>query len=222
MTEGTDSASGGFLQPQQSALLEDDALDDFLQMLVAGITGLPGAMVRPRWQTQEPILPPIDTDWSAIGIVSRDGDTYSTEWHEGGGPTSDIGNYEIGASPIGGALSPGASGPASSSIIRHETLNIVATFYGPNCQGNAALLRDGLGLAQNREVLFLARMGLQEIGQLARGPELVKGNWLGRVDLPFSIRRAIVRNYAILNLRQLQGTLATDAEASVALTTPAA
>lgn len=195
----TDSATGGYLLPQQDpSPLEDDALDDFLQEVVVGITGLPGAMVRPRWQDQEPILPPQGTDWAAIGIMSRDGDTYSTEMHD-------------------------PSGDGSDNIIRHETLNVVATFYGPNCQGLGALLRDGLGLAQNRERLFSAQMGLRAIGQLARSPELVKGNWLGKTDLPFSIRRVIVRNYPVLNLRQLNGGLNTDNGAPpITLTTPKA
>ena len=193
-----DSATGGFLQPGLSVLLEDDELDDFLQALVVGISGLPGPMVRPRWQEQEPNLPPEGTDWAAIGVMTREGDTYSVEHHEPG--------------------SPGV--PPSSDIIRHETLNVVATFYGPNCQGNGALFRDGLGLAQNREVLFAAQMGLRSIGQLGRNPEMVKGKWLGKADVPFSIRRAIVRNYPVLNIRQLQGTLNTDDGAPpIALTT---
>lgn len=183
-----DSATGGYLLPNPSPPppLEDDALDDFIQGFVVGITGLAGALVRPRWQVEPPNLPDETVSWAAVGIIRREGDTYSAEQHI-------------------------PDGNGSTNLIRHETLDVLATFYGPNAQANGALLRDGLGLAQNREQLFLNGMGLVSIGQLMKGPELIKSKWYPKADLPLAIRRVILRNYPILNLESAGITLETEA-----------
>src|SRR4051812_9766277 len=53
-----DSSTGGYLSPVvASSALQDAALDALLQQMVAGITGLPGNMVRPRWQPVTPKQP---------------------------------------------------------------------------------------------------------------------------------------------------------------------
>jgi hypothetical protein len=194
----SDSSTGGYLAPALSpGPLEDDALDDFIQEFVVGITALDGQYVRPRWQPEPPNLPPEDVNWAAVGIASREGDTYSVELHDPAGDGADI-------------------------VIRHETLNILATFYGPASQAMAAKLRDGLGLAQNREPLFAQNMGLVSVGQLSRGPELVKNKWLPKVDLPFAIRREIRRCYPVLNLMSGQITLQADAGLDPITVTPTA
>jgi hypothetical protein len=158
------------------APLEDEALDDFLQQFVVGITGMPGTLVYPRWQEEPPNLPENGVDWAAIGVAEREGDTYGAEEHEADGVTY---------------------------VSRHETLDVQATFYGPNAQSNAALFRDGLMLSQNREVLFLAGMGLHDVGQLQRSGDLIKMRWLGTSELPFSVRRIIVRKYPIRDIASL-------------------
>lgn len=178
------SSTGGPLLPYPSpAPYEDDALDDFLQQFVVGITGMPGQWIFPRWQQEPPNLPDVNTDWAAIGVTDREGDTYGSEEHEADG---------------------------ISYITRHETLDIQATFYGPNAQANAALFRDGLCLAQNHEVLFLNGMGLVHLGQLQRSGDLVKMRWLPVAELPFSIRRIIVRAYPIRDVASLDLTVETE------------
>ena len=47
------SATGGYLAGQL-APLADDELDDAIQAAVASISGLPGDLVRPRWQPAGP------------------------------------------------------------------------------------------------------------------------------------------------------------------------
>src|SRR5574340_383319 len=80
------SATGGYLSPDASALpLEGDALDALLQGMVVGITGLPGAMVRPRWQSVVPKQPEPTVDWCAIGITTSDRTDYPVEEHDGTG-----------------------------------------------------------------------------------------------------------------------------------------
>ena len=52
-----DSSTGGFLLASSvNGDLNDNALIDFLQTVVVGITGFPGAMVRPR-QAEPPNIP---------------------------------------------------------------------------------------------------------------------------------------------------------------------
>lgn len=183
-----DSSTGGPLLPLAGDPLEDDALDDFLQRFIVGITGMPGDLVWPRWQPEPPNIPEWGVDWAAVGVTMREGDTYAVEAHEPDG---------------------------TSIVTRHETLDITCTFYGPHCQANAALLRDGLGLAQNREALFAVGAGLVDVGQLQRGGDLVKNRWMQTSELPFSIRRIINRVYAILDLVALDLTVQTEKVTSV-------
>jgi hypothetical protein len=179
-----DSSTGGPLLPLAGDPLEDDALDDFLQGFIVGITGMPGVAVWPRWQPEPPNIPEWGVDWAAVGVSMREGDTYAVEEHESDGVTI---------------------------VTRHETLDITTTFYGPNCQRNAALLRDGLGLAQNREPLFRNGMGLVGVGQLQRGGDLVKNRWMQTSELPWSIRRIINRTYPIRDIVALDLTVQTEA-----------
>ena len=64
-----DSSTGGYLSPVSSRPVEDDAFEDFIGNVVAGITGLARAMVRPRWQPKPP-HPAITINWCAIGITT--------------------------------------------------------------------------------------------------------------------------------------------------------
>ncbi len=168
------SATGGYLTPTVSpAPLEDELLANFIQEWVVGITGLAGQYVRPRWQAEPPNIPQSSVNWAAVGIVNRESDMYAVEQHLAGG---------------------------TSQIKRHEVMNILASFYGPAADSYAHLLREGMQLAQNREVLTKNNMGLVNSGEATTVPELVKERWLYRVDLPFSIRRQIIRTYSVLNL----------------------
>jgi hypothetical protein len=178
-----DSSTGGPLLPMAGDPLEDDALDDFLQGFVVGITGMAGTLIYPRYQDEPPNLPDWGIDWAAIGVVQRTGDTYAVEEHASDGV---------------------------SYVTRHETLDIACTFYGPHCQTNAARLRDGLGLAQNRELLMANGMGLVSVADLQRGGDLVKMRWLQTSELPFAIRRIVVRSYDIRDVVSLDATVQTE------------
>lgn len=182
----SDSSTRGFLAPAiEPAPLEDDALDDFLQAIVVGITGLSGTLVRPRYQKVTPNTPECDVDWAAIGVMHRRADTFAAELHEG-------------------------AGEGSSTMIRHEELDLLCSFYGPNAQAYGARLRDGISIAQNREELTRAGMGLVSVGDIVRAPDLLKNQWRNRGDLPLTIRREIRRVYPVLNLLSAGGTIATD------------
>lgn len=182
------SASGGYLRPINSEPAEDADLDDILQGVCKGITGIDGTLVRPRWQAEPPNLPSQDTNWAAIGVTKKPFDTYVAEIQDG---------------PEGG--------DGETILIRHESMEALVSFYGPNCQANASIFRDGLFIAQNREQLQANGIELVEVGDLARVPELIKNLWYDRCDLPFEVRRAVTRTYAVLNLLSAEGTVISGA-----------
>lgn len=177
------SASGGFLTPNLTpTVLEDDALVNFFQEWVVGLTGLTPANVRPRWQAEPPNIPADGINWAAIGIVRRSPDVFASEEHVATGPGYDV-------------------------LRKHEILHLICSFYGPNAETYSGTFRDGMQIAQNREILSLNRMGLVESGEPIVVPELLKEKWLYKTDLPFSIKREIIRNYAVQNVLSSQTSL---------------
>lgn len=181
-----DSSTGGYLTPATSpAPLEGQALNRFLQQVWVGITGLDGTLIRPRWQAEPPAIPPFGTDWMAFGITRRKGDTFTSTIHD---PT----------------------GNGNDSVYRQEMLDILCTFYGPDADNYASLLREGLFVAQNREVLQLNNFGLVEVGEAVAVPEIIKDRWTYRVDMRVTLRRSILRTYPVLNILSAEGTVDTD------------
>lgn len=181
-----DSSTGGFLLPNASpAPLEDAALADFLQQLIVGLTGLDGSLVRPRWQPQAPNIPENTTTWASIGVHDRDADTFAYEAHD---PTGDGQDF----------------------VQRHEELEVLCSFYGPQADNMASLVRDGLSLEQNRTYLKTQGMGLIGCGNARAFPEKINNLWYYRVDMKVDIRRAVTRSYKILNLLSAEGVIVTD------------
>lgn len=176
------SATGGFLAPVGQQQPHGDDFEDQIQAVVVGITGLPGDLVRPRWQPTPPTQPPADVDWAALGITDVDSDWDAVVTHDGAGQGVD-------------------------RLQRHETVDLLVSFYGPNGRAKAALLRDGLSISQNRETLFLANMGLRSVGRIITAPALVNEQWVARFDVAVSIRRRIDRTYSVLNLLRAQGAV---------------
>ena len=60
------------------------------------------------------------------------------------------------------------------------------------------------------EPLYLQRFAFVVSGDLLPVPSLLKQRWLYRVDLPLTIRRQIIRTYAVENLLGLTGEVVTD------------
>lgn len=194
------SATGGYLVPDSAIAppLEDDALDTFLHDFFQGVSGFAdGSLVRPRWQPDTPNLPDRSVDWFAFGVTKRPGDPFPALMHVdtlNGGQGADV-------------------------LTRNELLDVLLSFYGPNCQGVGSLVRDGLQVAQNMEVLYLAGMAMVEAKDLTKNPEIVKNQWLPRVDLPLIIRREVRREYPVLNLLSAQATLIAPAAPDHAIDT---
>lgn len=170
----TDSSTGGILTPNTPYPADDDALDAILQALVTGITGLDPTAVRPRWQPNVPKVLNPSGNWCAIGVMSSTPD--DGPWI-GYDPANNVGPY-----------------------VRHEQLEVVATFYGPLAKTNAAILRDGLAVPQNTESLRAQDMAYVSTGAIHTAPELVNQQWVRRQDMGITLRRKVSRTYQIHNI----------------------
>lgn len=177
---GNTSQTGGPLAPTDPlALLADPGLTDFFQEWVVGITGMPGDMVRPRWQPAPPNQPPASATWCALGVVGRTQEAgFPATVHDGAG----------------------AGGLGVDEQQRHETLDFLASFYGPAGADMAGTFTSGAYVSQNSEPLLLAGMGLVDVGDITVLPDLTNGKWVQRADVPFRIRRVIRRVYPVRNL----------------------
>lgn len=185
------SSTGGYLSPTSTTLpLEGDALQDFIHDVVVGITGLDPKLVRPRWLSEPANIPDAGVAWCAVGVLTRPSDTFPYQKS-----VNDDGNV------------------GSVELQRHERLNIIASFYdlgsGGKADGLAALLRDGFSVSQNREQLQLNGWAFVSCEEPTPVPSLLKERWLYRCDLPFQLRRAIVRTYPIENLLSAEGVIET-------------
>lgn len=175
----TTSATGGYLT---TALPDNVALRRFFQGLIKGITGLPGPMVRPRWQANPPPMPSIDTNWCSFGITAR---------------APDASAY----------VSPAEE---NARIVRHEDLEIVCSFYGPAGEGYAEILRDGMQVSQNREPLLIASMGFKSNTGLTHVPEQHNDRWYERCDITLTISRETGKVYEILCFTGAIGAIITE------------
>lgn len=183
------STTGGFLTPGPvPAPLEGQALLDFLQVWIVGLTSLDGTLVRPYWQGEPPVIPQSGTAWCAFRVDSRPSDEYPYVYRT----QADDGDH----------------------LQRHETLAMHAIFYDTGSGGQAdalaGLLRDGSAIAQNREYLVNAGMGLVRAGAPTPVPVLLKSLWQYRVDIEVVIRRQIDRVYPVESLVGAEGTVNTD------------
>ena len=180
-----DSTTYGYLGPIPGgpAPLQDDSWDDFLQAVLTGVSGYDPTMVRPRWQVVPANIPAFGTDWMTFGIA-----TTTPDWD----PV--IVHYD---DPTGGY----------DLLQDQETAELACIFYGPNCEGYASVLRRGLFLDQNRAVFRANSVALVECGPFTHAPELVKQQWLPRVDMTITLRRAVRYHYNVKTILRAQGTI---------------
>ena len=171
-----DSASAGPLSPTGDPVPYDEDLVDALQPLFVGISGLPGAMFRPRWQPDDvPNLPEAHDDWAALGVSRTRTDTFAYVAHV-------------------------ASGAGYDYLQRSEEIDLLLSFYGPRARANAERTRDGLSVAQNLAPLAAMNVGLVGVGDSVPLPALLHGKWQRRVDLTVTLRRCVERRYGVLTV----------------------
>jgi len=197
-----DSTTGGPLLPDASpAPLEGQGLNRFLSGWVAGITGLSGNLIRPRWQPfpADPPAPvpgsgptPGAVIWAAVGVTTR----------------RKLGFPQVILDPAAGG------GLGEATLFQQEQLELLCSFYDQGVSGDAdsyaSTLRDGALLGQNNEALFLAGFGLIDVGDIVPLPTLLKDRWYYRADLSITLQRQIQRTYPIRTLITAGGTIDTD------------
>lgn len=182
------SATSGYLTPV-AAVTDGATLGDIIQAFIVGVTALPTDMVRPRWQQIPPNMPDFSVDWCTYGIVDRQSDTFPVVWHT---PNQ------------------------ADVVIKNQTLDMMISFYGPNAESYADILRDGVMVAQNREQLKVSDLNVASVGNVTAVPDLLNNQWQYRCDLQMSLRRATTRKFSVLDIASIGGTLVTD----VPTTTP--
>ena len=162
-------------------------LENVCQQLIAGVAGMVGDVVRPRWQGPDPPnLPPYGTDWVAVGITrKRPIGIYGATIHQNPEPGTDL-------------------------MQRHEEFDLLCSFYGPNADVYSSSLHDGLMIWQNKSELRLVGMAFVEITEGIRVPELIKNQWTDRVDKTVILRRIIQRTYPVRNIVWAGGWINTD------------
>jgi len=165
------SASGGTLLAIPPLPPDDTALDAIFQQLVADVTGLPGTYVRPRWQPSVPKQPEPGVNWCAVGVIDVEQDNGPWIVYD---PVLNVENYWD-----------------------HERLQLLCSFYGPNCQGYARALRNGLDVPQNTEELLPNMIRYLDCGTVRAVPELVNEQWIRRQDLTLYFRRKVIAVYGI-------------------------
>lgn len=167
----TDSSIAGFLAPS-SEPLEDEGLENLLHDVIVGITGIPGDMVRPRWQPEPPQQPDFPSSWVAFGVqrTSHDVFSYQTMVDDG------------------------------QQVQRDSVLYVLHSFYGPVSSGLCSRFRDGLDVSQNRDLLQAQGLELVEMQEALNIPALLKSVWVKRVDAMVVYRRRTVRTFPVLTI----------------------
>ena len=161
----------------------------FFNSMISGVTGLTSSLIRPRWQQNPPAQPNITVDWCSFGITQYKPDA----------------NAYIKVDDENVVLQ------------RQEDIEILVSFYGPNCQGYTQVLRDGLEISQNREQLFLNNMAYKGSENALHVPELINDRWFDRVDITLTFSRQIggpdqnaSQIYDVLPLLSAEGEIITE------------
>lgn len=164
---GNTSATGGYLS-LNSPIPEQADIEDALHGCLAGVTGLPGELIRPRWQPEAPRVPGPKVSWCAFGITGYEPDNFPVLTHHGGGD-------------------------GHSEITDSEEISVLVSFYGPGHVARARLLRLALHVPQNRFELRRNGLAFARAGAVTPVPELVAGRWRARADLPLLFRLVTAR-----------------------------
>jgi len=172
----TDSTAAGYLA--STSLTDpsyDDPLDDVLHDVLVGLTGIPAALVRPRWQPVPPVQPDAGVSWIAFGINSDGSDTFAYATHV-------------------------PAGTGTDHVERTESLTVLVSCYGPAPRAIAHAIIDALALDQNRAALRTIRASVVECSEVSSVPSLVNDKWLKRADFSLYLRRYTIREYQVRSL----------------------
>lgn len=175
------SATGGYLIDRPPLPPNDAQIVAMLQNMVSQMSGLPGHLVRPRWQSMPPTQPDASVTWASIGTVRQEVDDFPQIFHDG-------------HAWLDGAIAAGAS-----RMQRHSTLYVLLTVYGPLSVDIAQRMRDAMYMPQQMEMMAPLKVLVVEDMMIAPS-EWHNNQWVGRIDLTIQFRLQIDRTYPVLNL----------------------
>nr|WP_166506911.1 hypothetical protein [Sodalis glossinidius] len=174
------STERGWLTPNGSDPVYYEELDKLLSQWVRNITLLTAKRVIARWQPEPPDIPPADVNLCAFGVVDMpcdDNPAFVNQTEE------------------------------NTGLWRHETIECLASFYGPAGQQYATRFRDGITVTQNNAELNTQGLSLAGYSPIIPFPELINTQWVRRYDVTVRLRRKVVREYNIRSLIDAPFTL---------------
>lgn len=147
----------------------DDPFDTVFHKTIKGLSGLPGDMVRPRWQPDPPNQPPVAASWVAFGVTSIEPDknAYLDHTLEG------------------------------TYVERDEQVTVTLSFYGPQAMSLAQRFVDGIELSQNRADLREQGVAVLYAQNPVQVPALLQGTWRKKVDVQLLCARRTRRLYPV-------------------------
>ncbi len=163
----------------------DSPLDRVMHDVIAGVTGLPGALIRPRWQPEPPATPDIAVNWIAFGNMGEKRDTFAH--------VSEINQGDMG-----------------QDVTRTEEIKFLVSVYGPRCNEYAAILADGFMIGQNRDGLIDLNASIVYCTDAITAPALINGKWVKRADMEVMVRRRTVRRYNVAAIESAHLSLDTE------------
>lgn len=188
------SATGGYTKPSFTEPNPKNlTLTQFIQTMFVGLTGLPGPMVRPKWQEKPPQAPDVGVNWLAYGIASSAADF----------------NAYLGMNTDDQAV-----------LQRQEQLEVQVSIYGPDALDLVEVIRDGFQIPQNQAGMLSARMGLVEVTKALHIPELINERFFNRYEMAVVLNRQVQREYPILYFLSAAGTIYTQTAENTNFTLP--
>jgi hypothetical protein len=156
--------------------INDALLQDQLQAVVVGLTGMDGTLVFPRSQQNPPDMPDLDITWAAIGISKKSRWTFAFSNHY----PSQVGNQ-----------------PSTSRVIREEDLWALASFFGPTADAMSETFSMGFQLAQNRQAMQQLGLSFIEAMDVIPRPDMTNEQNRLAYDIEFRLRRRQSYTYVV-------------------------
>lgn len=173
-----------YIRPYSSAQLPGDlTVTQFIQSVLVGLSGLPGTMVRPKWQAEPPKNPPgIDESWISFGINLgiQNNDPYI------------------------------ATSPTDNTAIvsqRQQALDVGISIYGPLALEIFGIIRDGWHIPQNTQALTAANMGFTSMAPARSIPDLQNGRFYNRVETSVVLQQQVNRTYKVPTILSASGVI---------------
>lgn len=183
MSYSPNSSVVGFLGGA-STIPTDQELEDLINPTLAGITGLDkNKQIRPRFSVDPPTVPDRSVNWVAFGINRVVSPSQASVFQKDAN---------------------------SAVVIRYQEIELLLSWYGPKASHYAELFRDGILIGQNRDLLAASDLGVVDVGEARKVPELFKEKYLTRYDMLWTLRRRTERTYSVKDLASVNITLNTD------------